>query len=627
MNPKFIIRNNRPCLGGACLAPLLVALCGQALHAADWDGSENTDWSEPLNWSGDAVPDDTGWASIWTGPANFPVISANVAGSPRAVNIGSWDTSRLDHTAGSFALAAGGSWEGGALLVGGGGNTGIYNIADTAGTGGAFTGYGTGTGSFTTGASGGINLGNGFWWDHSTAVVNINTSGTVHSSGNLIIAQKTGDTGTLNIDAGAVTVAGGWQDSVRMACMDRAGDQITGNLNMSGGTITLDYRLNMASGTRSQTGSGTEEDPYVYYYGDGTNVATLTLTGGVLTTDAIDVANNNNWRTGINMASGYDEADGGTATINLDGGILSTVQVFSEAGRSSEQDEYGFAGISTFNFNGGTLRAHAFPDGWLSLMNGLTRANVRDGGAIIDTNGNDRYISQTLEHSDIDGDAEIDGGLTKNGLGSLSINGAFYYTGNTTVNAGTLSVQSASFADTSTINIASGAILSLNTGGATDVVDSFVVGGVTKPAGIYGAIGSGAQNEISQITGFGFIESLTGAASGYATWAAANVDSGLANEDGNNDGVDNGVAYFMNDAGVITLPGIDGTNKITWTNGGNIASGQYGTEFVVQTSPDLISWTDVDAEDPNLDNAAGHVSYTLPTGSGKLFVRLVVAPN
>ena len=70
---------------------------------------------------------------------------------------------------------------------------------------------------------------------------------------------------------------------------------------------------------------------------------------------------------------------------------------------------------------------------------------------------------------------------------------------------------------------------------------------------------------------------------------------------------------------------VDGA--VSWTNGGNIPSDAYGTRFKVQTSGDLAGWTDVDAGDPALSNSAGAVGYTLPSGAGKLFVRLVVIPD
>jgi hypothetical protein len=67
-------------------------------------------------------------------------------------------------------------------------------------------------------------------------------------------------------------------------------------------------------------------------------------------------------------------------------------------------------------------------------------------------------------------------------------------------------------------------------------------------------------------------------------------------------------------------------NTVTWANGGNIPSSDYGSKFVVQTSTDLVNWSDVPASgDANLVNTSGSVAYTL-TGPGKKFARLKVTP-
>jgi uncharacterized repeat protein (TIGR02543 family) len=115
----------------------------------------------------------------------------------------------------------------------------------------------------------------------------------------------------------------------------------------------------------------------------------------------------------------------------------------------------------------------------------------------------------------------------------------------------------------------------------------------------------------------------------FSSWAATHAGGGAVNEDFDNDGVPNGVEYFMN----ITTPGftanetLNGSNTVTWTNGGNIPSSAYGTQFVVQISTDLSVWTEVPARgDPNLSNTIDSVSYTL-TGTTPLFVRLVVTPD
>jgi hypothetical protein len=92
-----------------------------------------------------------------------------------------------------------------------------------------------------------------------------------------------------------------------------------------------------------------------------------------------------------------------------------------------------------------------------------------------------------------------------------------------------------------------------------------------------------------------------------------------------NDGVSNGVEYFMNAAAGFTAnPALNGSNTITWVNGGNINESAYGTEFVVQTSSNLSTWDDVPLI--NVTNTAGSVSYTL-SGAGPKFVRLKVTPN
>ncbi|MCX6879000.1 MAG: hypothetical protein NTW21_35105, partial [Verrucomicrobia bacterium] len=70
----------------------------------------------------------------------------------------------------------------------------------------------------------------------------------------------------------------------------------------------------------------------------------------------------------------------------------------------------------------------------------------------------------------------------------------------------------------------------------------------------------------------------------YADWATANGVIGDPNGDSNNDGVQNGIAYFMDDTGRITNPSLNAGNTVTWTNGGKIPSSAYGTQFVVQTS-------------------------------------------
>ena len=113
----------------------------------------------------------------------------------------------------------------------------------------------------------------------------------------------------------------------------------------------------------------------------------------------------------------------------------------------------------------------------------------------------------------------------------------------------------------------------------------------------------------------------------YSSWATENAGGQTADLDYDNDGVSNGVEYFMNAApGFTANPGLVG-NTLTWLNGGNIPSSEYGTQFIVQTSSDLVTWDEVAEGD--LNNTAGSLSYSVDPASGpaKQFVRLKVTPN
>jgi autotransporter-associated beta strand protein len=228
-------------------------------------------------------------------------------------------------------------------------------------------------------------------------------------------------------------------------------------------------------------------------------------------------------------------------------------------------------------------------------------------------------------------------GITKQGAGALTLNGVNTYSGNTTVNAGILSLtRAASPADANTGNDASTVTIAATTGATldlaytgTDEVDKLFIGGVQKAAGVWGAIGSGAPNTDAKITGTGTLTVATGPVAGYTSWASTNAGGEAANLDFDKDGVSNGVEFFMNaPAGFTANPQLNGSNSITWQNGGNIPASAYGTQFVIQTSTNLSTWNDVPVGNltTNTDGPGGSVTYTL-TGAAPRFVRMKVTPN
>ncbi|RPJ30246.1 MAG: hypothetical protein EHM17_17070 [Verrucomicrobiaceae bacterium] len=116
----------------------------------------------------------------------------------------------------------------------------------------------------------------------------------------------------------------------------------------------------------------------------------------------------------------------------------------------------------------------------------------------------------------------------------------------------------------------------------------------------------------------------------FATWASTNAGGQAANLDWDNDGVSNGVEFFMDAApGFTANPGLNGLKAVTWPNGGNIPSSAYGTQFVVEVSTDLESWEDVSLGnlDENTDGPGGSLSYTVSGPGDKQFARLKVTPN
>jgi autotransporter-associated beta strand protein len=104
----------------------------------------------------------------------------------------------------------------------------------------------------------------------------------------------------------------------------------------------------------------------------------------------------------------------------------------------------------------------------------------------------------------------INGGLTKAGSGTLALTGANTYAGDTSVLAGTLRFTAANLANAADVALAAGANLDLAFSAATpDVIDSLLIGGVSMPAGTWGAVGSAAAFQTPQITGTGILEVTT----------------------------------------------------------------------------------------------------------------------
>jgi len=164
---------------------------------------------------------------------------------------------------------------------------------------------------------------------------------------------------------------------------------------------------------------------------------------------------------------------------------------------------------------GGTVNGHT----GLELANATSSVNFNNGrlqgmatGNLITGNGSVTFAGAAYFSIDSGVTSTVSrpitgiGSLTKEGVGTLTISGTTpAYTGDTTISAGTLSIASglsSYLADSSTVSIASGSVFNLGFTG-TDTIAALNLAGVAQAAGVYGAIGSGAQNETSLITGSG----------------------------------------------------------------------------------------------------------------------------
>jgi hypothetical protein len=129
-------------------------------------------------------------------------------------------------------------------------------------------------------------------------------------------------------------------------------------------------------------------------------------------------------------------------------------------------------------------------------------------------------------------------------------------------------------------------------------------------------------------------EFVAAEAVGYFLWAATNGAGVNLDADHDNDGVKNGIEYFLggptgNTTGFTPLPGVIdtlGTLSVTWPKGAGYL-GVYGTDYVVETSATLTGvWTTETLGGGNVDDSSGtEVKYTFPGPlSGKNFARLKV---
>ncbi len=254
---------------------------------------------------------------------------------------------------------------------------------------------------------------------------------------NFNLAAASSLTLTDSSAAGSLTVCEYGGDPT--ATFSGSGVLNTVNTNVAPNTIAIGI-LNVNGPTWNNSGS-------VYVGGSSTGAGgagSLVLStgntniGGSLVVFAADsVAQNSGTVTvtgGVTLAS-----DAGIGTYTLTGGRLVTASIAKGAG----------SGV--FNFSGGTLTASTNTANLFSNFS----PTVNAAGAFIDTATFDATIASAINGT---------GSLTKQGLGTLTLNGANNYGGNTTVSAGTLVLNQPLINTTATLTVADTAAAQLPAG-------------------------------------------------------------------------------------------------------------------------------------------------------------------
>ncbi len=158
--------------------------------------------------------------------------------------------------------------------------------------------------------------------------------------------------------------------------------------------------------------------------------------------------------------------NGGSGTFELAGGMVYAIRFYKASNVS---------GTATVIFDGGLFKV--YPSDKIDLLNSTMDAKVREGGAVIDTNGGDKQIAAVMEHDCL---AAKDGGLVKKGEGKLNISATPTFTGDVKVEAGTLDMSETSFTLGADAVIGGGGTLIPPSGGLT-VTGAFTLDPTNAP--------------------------------------------------------------------------------------------------------------------------------------------------
>ncbi len=466
--------------------------------------------------------DANGNASTWTAASDIVVGefgsgTLNITAGGQVGNQSGWIGSNagsqgIVNVSGVGANAVASTWtNNGDVRVGYDGN-GTLNITD----GGKVISVGGQIGANSDGVGQVLVSGAGSQWENSGRInVGLFGAGTLRIENGATVTSNDGVVGASGNGNAIISGAGtSWINTQQL----NVGSFGTGSLRIENG----------ASVTSNQAYIGANSTGSVVVTGAGSRwlVTDFSMTVGNDGTGSLLVENGGLVRAEGGFALGVAAGSSGTVTIagtTGNRGIVETSQIG------------GGLGTVNFSLDGGVLRATQ-DEGEFFADFGANGITLGTNGGIIDTDGHNIGIAPRFAGT---------GGLTKDGLGTLTLTGANSYAGETLVNAGALLVNGDQSAATGSMTVFAGATL----GGA-----GTVGGNVDVQNGAILAPGESAGT----LTINGNLSLAGGSILNYE-FGQADVAGGALND-------------LVNVGGNLTL---DGTINVTVPVGGNFGPGIY----------------------------------------------------
>jgi fibronectin-binding autotransporter adhesin len=415
--------------------------------------------------------------------------------------------------------------------------------------------------------------------------------------------------GRSNLNIGAEPAEG---SNIAGLILNGASATIAGPLNL--GVVAA---ANSSVSTRINSGSLTVHGPLTVGLNNGGRWSLIDVNGGTLdcTDESIGLslggpAAGNSLllvRSGVadisRIQMGQGEL-GGSGVVHLNGGSL-----FIGAGGIVPGSTGAFT--STIRLRAGVLGASA---DWATSLPVTLAAASPDQLVVIQASNK----AGAARHITLDGPVTGTGGIWKTGGGTLTLAGGHAFDGDLTVDGGTVSLVTATLADTADVSIAAGATLHLAFAG-TDQVASLTLNGTAVSAGTWGSLSSNATNKSASLTGPGLLAvGSPSTASPFDSWAAS---FGLTGEDAapgadpDKDGRSNLLEFAFDESPIsgnqagksrTAVANVEGQNLWVLTlpvRDGAIFSGSHsksatvdGITYTIQGSNDLSTYDQVVSE-------------------------------